>query len=1104
MCVTKEIRLEALVFPLLLCALAAPALGGRIITVCPQGGEYPTISQGIQAAQDGDEVVVCNGTYTGPLNRDLDFAGKKIIVRSASDNTLLCTIDCQGSGRAFWFHSGESSDSVVRGFTITAGRAPTPPPPTTDRFGNAVLCEHSSPKIINCVFADNVDPDPPLTRGGGAIGCLDGSAPTISVCGFTSNQALYFDGYGGAIYALSSSPLIADCTFEQNRSLKAGAAIYCKLGSPTLMRCRFTRNAGGSTDYRDGHVIYCDSASPRILNCLITDNDDAGGLYGGGIKWVGPSNPYIANCTIAENDHAAGQAGGAHSEGTTPASWIWNCILWNNTPSQIYRKPGCYVGVGYSDVQGGWQGLNNINLDPLFVRPTSPPAPYWNDPHFLSQTLAGDPNDSPCVDACLDLAGEVRLANFATRKDLVGDDPNSPVDMGWHYPRDCNNNQVPDPWELALGTAPDCNLNGVPDSCDIQEGTSLDSNANGVPDECQVAPTPAYLTYDADFDRGTLINVLHPAPPNNHRLERNESATPLPYLWMPLSGRGTVALMHTGQSVDDPQAGTILGQFRSAPPRDPNDNPDPSRTAVDLDGSVWVANRSDDDGATGSVVKLGLVIGGKRCDMFGRDNAQGAYVKHAPPDYPIRYNTCVDRDGDGLLRTSRDPDPNQASFDDEAVCYYVRANAQGTRHVSVDRQNDLWVGGTVETPRVFERIDGKSGRIAETRTFVWPKLAGGYGGLIDCNNVLWSADRRRPDEPYTPATLWYPINDPNNARVLDSDSYGLAIDANGYIWNSQHNGQSIKRFSPAGDPNSYPYSGGPDDRGVVVTFKDNDVWIANSGTNTLARLLNNGTDPVQVSLGPEGYGPRAMAVDNLGRVWVACWYSNTIKSIDPGDNHYGASVIQTIPIAYSSPYPYGGMTGQITLHTSATGTWNVIHDGQDPVSEKPTTAEWHVVVWNQEACANPPVPPGTELIVEVRAADVLTQLTSRPYVRVEKVEQGFKWFDGVNGRFLEIRVRFKGSCPGQPFETPKLCDLRAHNALGDCNCDGWVNNFDLDPFVLALTNPVGYAQQFPNCDRSTADMNCNGVVNNFDIDPFVTCLGRQNPDYTSCGCVSDP
>jgi hypothetical protein len=61
-------------------------------------------------------------------------------------------------------------------------------------------------------------------------------------------------------------------------------------------------------------------------------------------------------------------------------------------------------------------------------------------------------------------------------------------------------------------------------------------------------------------------------------------------------------------------------------------------------------------------------------------------------------------------------------------------------------------------------------------------------------------------------------------------------------------------------------------------------------------------------------------------------------------------------------------------------------------------------------------------------------------------------------------------------------------AAGDTNCDGAVNVFDIDPFVMALTDPAGYASAFPTCEISAADTDGNGEVNVFDIDPFVLLL----------------
>lgn len=60
--------------------------------------------------------------------------------------------------------------------------------------------------------------------------------------------------------------------------------------------------------------------------------------------------------------------------------------------------------------------------------------------------------------------------------------------------------------------------------------------------------------------------------------------------------------------------------------------------------------------------------------------------------------------------------------------------------------------------------------------------------------------------------------------------------------------------------------------------------------------------------------------------------------------------------------------------------------------------------------------------------------------------------------------------------------------FGDLNCDGVRNNFDIDPFVLALSQPDTYAAEFPNCDERNGDVNSDGQFNNFDIDRFVEVL----------------
>ncbi len=63
--------------------------------------------------------------------------------------------------------------------------------------------------------------------------------------------------------------------------------------------------------------------------------------------------------------------------------------------------------------------------------------------------------------------------------------------------------------------------------------------------------------------------------------------------------------------------------------------------------------------------------------------------------------------------------------------------------------------------------------------------------------------------------------------------------------------------------------------------------------------------------------------------------------------------------------------------------------------------------------------------------------------------------------------------------------------LGDLNCDGWVNNGDIDPFILAVTFPEHYDTAYPDCNIMLGDVNGDGWVNNGDIDAFTTLLNTQ-------------
>lgn len=119
---------------------------------------FDSIQEAIDAVLDEEATInVLDGTYTGLGNYDIDFYGKAITLRSMN-GPANCVIDCEGSGRGFDFHSGETQQTIVAGFTITNGQAD---------FGGAVRCVNSIPQIANCVISDN-KPDGIWTEGDGA------------------------------------------------------------------------------------------------------------------------------------------------------------------------------------------------------------------------------------------------------------------------------------------------------------------------------------------------------------------------------------------------------------------------------------------------------------------------------------------------------------------------------------------------------------------------------------------------------------------------------------------------------------------------------------------------------------------------------------------------------------------------------------------------------------------------------------------------------------------------------------------------------------------------------------------------------------------------
>lgn len=516
-------------------------------------------------------------------------------------------------------------------------------------------------------------------------------------------------------------------------------------------------------------------------------------------------------------------------------------------------------------------------------------------------------------------------------------------------------------------------------------------------------------TSNEDFEEGSLLSLNYSVPGS---LRLDQPGKPLPFINVACSGRGTVARINVN-------TGAVIGEYLTAPDGRLRN---PSRTTVDKFGNVWVTNRDEngavDGTAKGSVTRIGIVLGGRRCNADGTLNPTGQYLKP-----PFKYNTCIDRDGDGLIKTSlglgnilgwsntggADNNGGVATADDEAIINYTRVFATGARTVAVDEFNDLWVGGSGN--RFHEKLDGNTGQPVPGTLF--NVGAGGYGGSIDANGILWSAGA--PNNPL----LKFNTNGtpfPATELLFNSGDYGIGIDPNtGEIWSSYVDGNRIAKLSPTGALLGTYGHGNFHSQGVAVDAAGN-VWVAHSlinNTTTVGHLRTDGTYVGNVQLG--GFAPTGVAVDANGKIWATCLNSNTVKRIDPNAGPIGGGGFPIGAVDLSvdlgggaTPYNYSDMTGFVVVNcTKPSGSWTTIHDGG--IAGK----KWGRVTWTDS------LPLETGIRVEVRASDSELTLGNYPFVEVQKGESFC--CAGVTGRYVEIRTSLFRST--ETFASPVLYDL---------------------------------------------------------------------------------
>lgn len=337
--------------------------------------DQPTIQAGINAASNGDTVLVAPGTYVENIN----FNGKAITVTS-SGGPSVTIIDGDQLASVVTFATGEGPGSVLSGFTIRNGTTTF----NSGYEGGGIYISYSSPQVTGNTIVDNTG------CIGIGIGIYFGS-PLIEGNTISNNSQTNCSGEGGGgilVGGSSSAQIIGNVISNNTIPSGWGGGIFADAaGNLTIRNNIITGNSasGISPASQGGGIYLVNGENATIVQNLIFGNSAP---QGAGIYFSVPSGsrgPFVVNNSIANNDGEYGSA--IYADGFDSESELFNNVMVSKPGqpalycdatygqySPILQSNDAYSsgGTSYGGSCSGAAGTNgNISADPLFLNSTS-------------------------------------------------------------------------------------------------------------------------------------------------------------------------------------------------------------------------------------------------------------------------------------------------------------------------------------------------------------------------------------------------------------------------------------------------------------------------------------------------------------------------------------------------------------------------------------------------------------------------------------------------------------------------------------------------------------------------------------------------------------